>query len=286
MNKRKIAWITDSTALITPDLAAHPDLFVVPMTITFGDDSFEDGVDLSTQELYYRIRTEKTIPKTSQPALGKFTQLFDSLKANYDLAIAIHVSGQLSGTAAGCRTAAELSDLPVEVVDSKSMSVGITNLIYQGMALAEQGMPPADIVAQLLEYAGRTENYILLGNLDQFYKGGRMSGTQYLLGSLLQIKPIIHITEDGTFALFDKVRSEKNAQRRILDLLDQALQKYPLQQVQILHGNVLDKAQQLATVIRERYPQLEMVMGEISSTIAVHAGEGTLVLAWQKPLGF
>lgn len=284
MLKQKLAWITDSTAFIPPELAQHPDLFVMPLGISFGEETFEDGVDLSSAELYQRIRQEKTIPKTSQPSLGKFHQLFDKLKNHYDHAIAVLVSGELSGTVSGCQTAAENTDLAIEVVDSKSMSYGITTLINEGLAFAQQGLAYTEIAARLRRSAGHTVNYILLGNLDQFYKGGRMSGTQYLLGNILQIKPIIHINPKGEFALFDKVRSEKNAIRRVLNLLTEAAEQYPISQVQIMHGNVAEKAAQLKQAVLNLFPHMEIVMGEISSTIAVHAGEGTLALIWQRPV--
>lgn len=284
MIKNKIAWITDSTAFIPPELAQHLDLFVIPMGISFGEETFEDGVDLCSTELYQRLRQEKSIPKSSQPSLGKFQQLFDNLKTKYDHAIAILVSGELSGTVSGCRTAVEHSDFPVEVVDSKSMSYGITTLILEGMALAQQSIAYTEIAARLRRSAGHTVNYILLGNLDQFYKGGRMSGTQYLLGNILQIKPIIHINSNGEFALFDKVRSEKNALRRVLNLLSEAAEQYPISQVQIMHGNVAEKAAQLKQAVLDLFPKMDIIMGEISSTIAVHAGEGTLALIWQRPV--
>lgn len=207
MTKKKIAWITDSTAFITDDLKQNPDLFVMPLEIIFGEEAFEDGIDLTTDELYHRIRTEKKVPKTSQPSVGKFAELFEKLKEEYDSAIAVHISSKLSGTIASCKAGAEIAEFQVEIVDSKSMSYAITSLIYKGIELAGKDLDSKEIATKLNKEAEKSENYIILGSLEQFYKGGRMSGTQYLLGNILSIKPIIQINNLGEFQLFEKVRS-------------------------------------------------------------------------------
>lgn len=280
--KKKIAWVTDSTAFVTDELKNHPDVYVIPLAITFGDETFEDGIDLSTDQLYDRIRSHKEIPKTSQPSAGRFAELFEKLKETYESAIAVHVSSKLSGTINSCLSGAALANFPVEAVDSRSMSYAITTLMNKGFQMAENGLPTKEIADELRNEAKKSENYILLGSLDQFYKGGRMSGTAYLLGSLLKIKPIIQINTDGEFILFDKVRSEKKAIKRMLELLGESYKKHSISQVQIMHGNVHEKAKELAGEIKALFPKLDIFIGEISSTIAAHAGEGTVATIWHN----
>lgn len=279
---KKIAWVTDSTAYITKELQANPDVYVMPLAIIFPDRTFEDGVDLTTNELYSRLNSEKEVPKTSQPPVGKFAELYEKLKAEYEHVIAIHVSSKLSGTFDSSRSGMEMAEVEGEIVDSLSMSYAITTLLNKGIALAQQGVNYKKIAEILRDEAIRSENYILLGSLDQFYKGGRMSGTQFLLGNLLQIKPIITIKSTGEFDLFQKVRSEKKAVNRLLELFAAANEKHEITEIQIMHGNVLDKALSLQKKIEEQFPQLKIVVGEISSTIAVHAGEGTVALIWHN----
>ncbi len=280
--KKKIAWITDSTAFITEELKNHPDVYVIPLTITFGDESFEDGIDLTTEQLYERIRSHKEIPKTSQPSAGRFAELFEKLKENYESAIAIHISSKLSGTINSCLSGAALADFPVEAVDSRAMSTVITTLMTKGFQMEENGESAKDIAEKLRNEAKKAENYVLLGNLDQFYKGGRMSGTAYLLGSVLKIKPIIQINTDGEFILFDKVRSEKKAIKRMLELLGESYKKHTITEVQLMHGNVYEKAKEIAEEMKALFPKLNIFIGEISSTIAVHAGEGTVAAIWHN----
>jgi DegV family protein with EDD domain len=280
--KKKIAWVTDSTAFITDELKQNPDVYVMPLAIIFPDRTFEDGVDLTTEELYSRINSAKEVPKTSQPSVGKFAELYEKLKAEYDGVIAVHVSGKLSGTVDSSRAGMEMAELDGEIVDSKSMSYTITTLIYKGLELAKTIDDHKEIAAKLREEALRSEKYVLLGSLDQFYKGGRMSGTQFLLGNLLQIKPIITITTAGEFDLFQKVRSEKKAVNRLIEFLATANEKHNIPEVQIMHGNVLEKALDVQKKIAEQFPTMNIVIGEISSTIAVHAGEGTVALIWHN----
>ncbi|ALC90375.1 fatty acid-binding protein DegV [Bacillus sp. FJAT-18017] len=282
MTKKKIAWITDSTVFLTEKLKANPDVFVVPLEIIFGNDAFEDGVDLDTETLYQRINSDKTVPKTSQPSSGKFAALFEKLKENYDSAIAVHISSKLSGTMSSCIAGAEMAGFPVEAVDSKSLSYAITVLIEKGIELAGDGLGVSDIATILREEADNGQNYMLLGNLDQFYKGGRMTGTQYLLGSILKIKPIIRINTNGEFELFEKVRSEKKAGARLVELFGEAHSKNHIEEVWVMHGNVPDKAKEMEAAIKSAFPRLKTFIGEISSTIAAHAGEGTLAIIWHN----
>ncbi|MCK6206941.1 DegV family protein [Bacillus infantis] len=280
MTNKRIAWITDSTAFITKELEQHQDVYVMPLTIAFSSGTYEDGIDLSSDDLYMKLKAEKEVPKTSQPSVGKFAELFEKLKADYDCAIAVHISSKLSGTLNSCMQGAEIAGFPVETVDSKMMSYIITGLLNKGIELQYQDTDWKEIAQTLRLEANQFENYILLGNLDQFYKGGRMSGTQYLLGSILKVKPIIHVDRNGEFQLFDKVRSEKKAVRRMIELLEESAEKHRIKQVQIMHGNVLEKAQEIEKEILTRFPEMGTFIGEISSTIAVHAGEGTVAVVW------
>ncbi|MDP4163655.1 MAG: DegV family protein [Bacillota bacterium] len=282
MTKKKIAWITDSTAYMTQDLLNNPDVYVVPLDIIFGNEAFKDGIDLNTEELYSRIRKEKEIPKTSQPSSGMFAELFNKLKLEYDGAIAIHISSKFSGTLSTCKGASEMTDFPVETIDSKSMGYAITSLLNMGIEMAGKEMPRIEIASRLREEVENLENYVLLGSLDQFYKGGRMSGTQFLLGSILQIKPIIRMNRNGEFELFEKIRSEKKAIKRLLELFDENYQQYHISELQILHGNVPEKAKELENTVKKMYPNLHIVIAEISSTIAAHSGEGTFAIQFHK----
>lgn len=281
MTNKKLAWIVDSTAYLSPKLQNHPDLFSVPLNIHFGDEQFEDGTELTTTQLYTKIKGADEFPKTSQPSAGDFSEKYKKLAENYDEAIAVHVSHRLSGTLSASQGGANIANFPITFIDSLSLSYGTTALVEHGMEMYANGSSVEEIQQALTQMAGTVQNYILIGNLDQLYKGGRMSGMQFLLGSLLKIKPIIQISPEGELNMIDKVRSERRALQYLLNKMKDAYAK-GIEKFYIMHGNVLDQAEQFSTSIQEQMPNAEVEIGEISSVLAVHAGEGTIAVLWTE----
>lgn len=279
MTKKPIAWITDSTAYIPDELKNHPDFFSIPLNIHFGEKQFVDGVDLTPSQLYENIKNATEFPKTSQPSAGEFAEQFKKIAEDYEEAIAIHVSGELSGTLASSIAGAEIAGFPITFIDSLSVSYGITGLIEKGMELQNAGASVPEIKEQLEKMAGTLKNYIYIGQLEQLYKGGRMNGVQFFLGSLLKVKPIIQITTDGKLEAIEKVRSEKKALQYLVDKVGEGHQKGK-GKIYLMQGNVPEQAEELKAMIQSQVPGLSVEIGDISSTLAVHAGEGTIAVLW------
>lgn len=276
--KKKIAWIIDSTGLMSDKLRHHPDVFCVPLSIQFEGKEYKDNVDLTTDELYARIRNEKEIPKTSQPSPGTFSVLYEALKEKYDEAIAVHASSKLSGTIGSSQTGAQLADFKVTTIDSGSLSGGLTGLIEEGIDLHEQGYTVEEIVKALKEKQQSHVAYALVGQLEQLKKSGRVTGIQFFIGSLLNIKPIVRI-EDGQLIPDKKIRSEKRAVRYLRDLVLEQKEKIK-GKLFIVHGNVLEKAKSLKEDLLNDAPHLSIEIGDINSSLATHAGEGSLAVLW------
>ena len=283
MTKKSIAWVVDSTTYVSPILANHPDVFVVPLNIHFGQEQYADGIDLTTTELYDRIRNAEEFPKTSQPAAGEFAKVYEKISESYEAIIAIHVSEKLSGTIGSSKSGAEIAEVHMELVDSLSLSSGITKLVERGLILQKRGMELNEIAANLRSEVKNLRNYILIGNLNQLYKGGRMSGVQFFLGSLLQVKPIIHLNEHGELKALDKVRSQKKAMNYLVDKAIESYENDGTQSLDLMHGNVPEQATEIKRLIQAKAPNLEVRIGEISSVLAVHAGEGTIAALWHVP---
>lgn len=279
MKKKPLAWIVDSTAYVPEYLRQHPDFFTVPLTIHFGEKQYIDGVDLTPEQLYTQIKDTEEFPKTSQPSAGEFAERFRKIAEGYEQAIAVHVSGKLSGTLASSTAGAELAGFPITFIDSLSLSYGITGLIEKGMELHENGATIPEIKSRLEKMAGTLQNFILIGQLEQLYKGGRMSGVQFFLGSLLKVKPIVQISSKGELEAIDKVRSEKKA---LQYLIDRVVESHTprRKKIHLMQGNVMEQAIRLKQMMAEQVPGLEVEIGDISSTLAVHAGEGTLAVLW------
>jgi len=279
LTKKSIAWVSDSTAYIPQRLLDHPDFYTVPLNIHFGEKQYADGIDLTSEQLYTEIKNAVEFPKTSQPSAGLFADKYNEISNNYDEAIAIHLSTKMSGTQDSSIGGAELANFPVTFVDSLSLSYGATALIDKGMEMQENGATVPEIKEALDKMAGTVTNYILMGQLEQLYKGGRMSGAQYYLGSLLKIKPIVQISKEGKLEPIDKVRSEKRALQYLVDKVIDA-QKNGVKKVYLMQGNVIEQAKKLKGLIVQQVPDLEVEIGELSSVLAVHAGEGTIAVLW------
>lgn len=279
MTKKPIAWITDSTAYITDELKNHPDFYSIPLNIHFGEKQFIDGVDLTPTQLYENIKSATEFPKTSQPSAGEFAEQFKKIAEDYEQAIAIHISGELSGTLASSIAGADIAGFPITFIDSKSLSYGITGLIDKGMDLQKEGASVPEIKIELEKMAGTLKSFIYIGQLEQLYKGGRMNGVQFFLGSLLKVKPIIQITTDGKLEAIEKVRSEKKALQYLVDKVAEAHPKGK-GKIYLMEGNVPEQAAELKEMILNQIPGLTVEIGDISSTLAVHAGEGTIAVLW------
>ena len=279
VTKKPLAWIVDSTAYVSPELQEHPDFFSVPLNIHFGDKQYVDGVDLTPEQLYKKIKTADEFPKTSQPSAGEFAERFKEIAENYDEAIAVHVSAKMSGTLASSTGGAEISGFPVTFIDSLSLSYGITGLIEHGMDMHKNGATVPEIKKELGKMSGNCKNFILIGKLDQLYKGGRMSAAQFYLGSLLKVKPIVQISKEGELQAIEKVRSEKRALQYLINKVSEA-NLSGIKKIHLMQGNVPEQAENLKKMITEQVPAMEIEIGDISSVLAVHAGEGTLAILW------
>lgn len=280
---KKIAWVTDSTASLDEEMKAHPDLYSVPMSISLDGEQFLDTIDLTPEELYERLKTLKTPPKTSQPSVGEFKQLFDKLRDEYDAIIPILVSAKLSGTVSSSEQAAQLVDIPVTTIDSKILSYPLTVQIKQGMKWLKEGLSVETVKEKIEKLRETYEVYVLVGSLEQLHRSGRMSGMKYFLGSMLNIKPIIQIS-DGVLSIKDKARSENKAKAKIIGYLRESYEKFKIKEVYILYGLHPEVALQWKEELEVHFPSLNFSCYPIGATVGVHAGEHTIGISWYNGL--
>jgi DegV family protein with EDD domain len=278
----KIAWVTDSTVYLDEELQSSPDIYTIPMIIMFGSEEYRDGIDFSLEEFFVKLENSKTFPTSSQPSVGAFLQLYESLQEKYDAVISIHVSSKLSGTYSTSTQAAKMLDFPIEVIDSKLLSLPMGNMIKKGIELQSKGKEFSEIVEGLREMANHHETYVLIGSLEQLHRGGRMSGAQFLIGSALKIKPILALL-DGALQTFEKVRTEKKAEQRMLDILNEAKTKdSSIRELTLLYGRYPEVANQWKSKIQQMYPDLSINICPLGSVICVHAGANTIGISWNS----
>ncbi|WP_316569865.1 DegV family protein [Neobacillus sp. YIM B06451] len=276
---KKTAWVTDSTAFLDEELRNNPDLYTIPLSVILDGEEFKDGIDLTADELYAKLRELKTPPKTSQPSVGAFKELYDKLAEDYDQIIAVLLSSKLSGTVSSSEQAAQLVEIPVTTIDSKILAFPLSALLKKGIELERAGKTVEEITRELEKHRDENETYVLIGSLEQLHRSGRMSGLQFFLGSMLSIRPVISI-ENGGLETKEKVRNTKKAKEKIEGYLKAAYEKHQFKEVYILYGLHEDKALEWQMELEPKFPNLAFRRCPLGATIGVHAGENTLGISW------
>jgi DegV family protein with EDD domain len=204
----KIHIVTDSTADLTTDQITQYSIHVVPLSIQIDGKTYIDGVDVQAESFLEMMRTSKELPKSSQPAVGVFQELYDELGKNGDKIISIHMTGGMSGTVKSAQAAAEITNSDVTVIDSRFISYALSFQVIEAAQLAQQGALVEDIVKHLDKVRDNTKLFVVVDTLENLVKGGRIGKGKALIGSLLSIKPIASL-EGGEYTPVHKARSHK-----------------------------------------------------------------------------
>ena len=268
-----VAIVTDSTADLPPELTASRSITVVPLTLNFDGKSLLDGVDIRPDEFYRRLPSVTTHPTTSQPSVGRFAEAYSSLLADHDAVVSIHISEKLSGTYSSARQAAEMTDPKrVRVVDSEkvSMSLGLITLVASSMASG--GAEAETIEAKVLDMRQHVQTYFSVATLEFLRRGGRIGRANALLGSVLQVKPVLCI-RDGLVTPLERVRTFERALTRVIELareLDHG------KGVCVIVGHA-DAEADAERVARELKPIADTLMIQpLGPVVGAHAGPGVV----------
>ena len=260
------------------------DIHVIPLTVTIDGQAYEEEVDLTTEEFYDIVRGEGPLPKSSQPPIGKFVELFESLKAGHDAIISIHLSSGISGTFAGAVQAGEMTEgVDVRAFDSELSCYIQGFYVIRAAEMAKEGAAPDEIMAELEEMKKTTRAYFMADDLAHLQRGGRLSGAQALIGGLLQVKPVLHF-QDKVIVPFEKIRTRKKAMKRIADMLAEDAEKMTLDAA-IIHANRPKEAQIWKQELAERMPDVNFTISHFGPVIGTHLGEGSMGLGWVKRRG-
>ena len=272
--------VTDSAADLTAEQVAAHDIRVVPLTIRFGDEEFVDGVDLTPQAFYDKMATSDVMPATAAPGPGAFEVAMREAGADGDTVISINLSSGLSATMQSAQNAARAigDDLDVRVIDSRSITAGLGMKVIRAAELAADGASADDIVREIEALVPRTHVFGALLTLENLKKNGRIGGAQAMLGSLLNIKPIVDIsTGEVTEAGKQRTRSKS-----LVWLRDRLFQEPELEHVAICHG-CSDDYEEIRDLISPRYSGDQVSIWTIGPVIGAHGGTGVAGLAWHAP---
>lgn len=272
--------VTDSTAYLPETTVRQHDIRVVPLYVHFGEKAFREGVELSNQEFYTRLKEAPELPTTSQPSAGEFHQVFkELLDAGHEI-VTLTISSKLSGTWNSAMAAKEmLPEGDITVIDSLSTSVGLHLMVETAVEAASAGATRQDIVEKVEAIKESLQIFFVVDTLEYLAKGGRIGNAKAFLGTLLKVKPIL-VLQDGAIEPLEQVRSKRKAQARMLDLVEEYVgNRGPQARTAITNALVPDEAEALKKEIVERLGCREPVMGELGPVIGTHTGPGVVGVA-------
>lgn len=277
MTQSKIAWVTDSTATLSPEFIEKHNVHVMPLFVIFGETAYKENVEISSEAFYKKLSSAKELPKTSQPSPGEMLELFKEIKKNYDHVIAIHATGALTGAYSGAVSATKETGIDAFVLDSQIGSFPLGKMVERAVSLEQQGKSFDEIVAEIQSLPAKGRLFLTPGSLEQLHKGGRVTGTQAVFAMLLNMKVVMKFHE-GRAVLSDKVRSHKRAIAKMVDYLEE--EQHQVKEVSVLHADNLKEATQWKNELQTKFPQIAFSITELSPVPGTHTGRGTVGLAW------
>jgi DegV family protein with EDD domain len=274
--------VTDSASDLTIEQAKEHEIEVVPLTIRFGDDEFVDRIELTVEDFYARMASSSHMPETAAPAPGAFEAAFRRCAAEgADEVVCINISSGLSATMQSAQAAATslAGELPVHVVDSKSVTLGLGSIVLAAADAAASGRSAASIAADAAAMAERQRVFGTLDTLENLKKGGRVGNAQALLGTLLSIKPCIEIGNEGIVEEAGRARTRKKA---LQWLAAKVLDERSVEDLWVLHGQAPD-VDEFLSLLAPRYGPGDLSVGVIGPVIATHGGPRVLGVTYRVP---
>jgi DegV family protein with EDD domain len=270
--------VTDSSCDLPDALVAEHGIDVVPLTIRFGDEELVDRRDLTPAQFWARSASSPVLPSTAAPAPGAFEEVFRKAAAGgAEGVLCVNLSRKLSATGESAEAAARAvaGDIPVTVVDSRSVTLGLGMIVVECARRAAAGAGLDDVAAAAEDMAARTRVYGSLDTLENLKKGGRIGAAQALLGSMLSIKPVIEVV-DGAVEPGPKQRTRSRALRWLAEQVSAA----QVENLAVLHGDAPD-VDTLVGLLAPHFPRERIVVGDLGAVVGAHTGPRTIGVAFQ-----
>lgn len=276
--------VADSTCDLTPEMIRDNNIRIIPLHVVFGDRTYRDGVDLNTAQLYEKVKAEGALPKTAAPSPADFVQAFDEIVREDKQIVYISISSELSSTYQNAVIAGrEFPEGTIEVVDSRNLSTGIGVTVMRAVDYVKAGMDhPAELAARLRDDAALVESEFVIDTLDYLHKGGRCSGTQLVIGSLLRIHPVIKVV-DGSMIVAEKLRGKMD--KVCQSLVERALvhrDRIDADRVFVTHSMAEENARWVKAELERELHVREVVLTNAGCVISSHCGPGTVGILFAK----
>lgn len=275
----KLAVITDSSAYFEPGLREREGLFVLDVPISIDGETYVEGVNLDISDFYGKMAGAADLPKTSQPSLDQLDSLLAGLpEQGYTHVIGLFLSSGISGFYQNIHyLVEEHPQLTIAFPDSKITSLPLGSMARNALNWAQAGQDFQTILAKLDQQIAKTTAFIMVDDLNHLVKGGRLSSGSAIIGNLLAIKPILHFNEEGVIAVYEKVRTERKAVKRLLELLSERTGDGDYE-IAVLHTNAPAKAEELLQALTILGKGAHAQVVPLNAVIATHLGEGGVAL--------
>lgn len=272
--------IIDSTSDVTEDIIKKHNIKMVPLTVNFGEESYKDKIELSSTEFFKKLVNAEKLPTTSQVSPGTFVETFSEILLEGDQILGIFLASELSGTYDSALIAKNMigSD-NIQIIDSKSVCLGAFALILEAIKLVEQGRQIDEIVEELEKVK---ENIVAVAGLDTLKyleKGGRLSKGQAVVGSLLNIKPILEI-KDGKLSVIEKVRGKNKTIKWFDEWIEKNEFDLSNKTLLLFYAQNYDQLKILRKALESKYKIKNIIEQEVGAVIGTHAGPGVLGLGF------
>jgi len=280
MSGQKIVVVTDSSAYIPNQALGGLNIPVIPLWLHWGNERFRDGVDIDPPTFYRRLRESKVFPTTSQPSTGEFIDFFRGVASKADAILGVFVTSKLSGTVANAQAVQDqLAGVKIRVLDSLSTSMGMGFIALAAARAAAAGKLLDEVVATAEEMRDRVQLVFTLDTLEYLHRGGRIGGAKWLMGTALNIKPLLHFV-DGVLQPLGQVRTKRKALARLLEVAEGRLGGRRMAEAAVIDVDSPEEGDSIAEQVKERFGVSPVYRTTVSPVIGTHAGPGTVVVAF------
>jgi len=276
-----IAILTDSTAYLPAEFCETREVHVAPLSVIFDGESFREAVDITTEAFYDRIEAGN-LPTTSQPSIGETVELLEQLPSDVTDVIAITLSSGISGTYQSMVALNDMVDVNVHAFDSEISCMPQAFLVEEAVYLRDAGASAQEILDHLEKMRSMIRAYFVVDDLDHLQRGGRLSAAQALVGSFLQIKPVLHF-QDKLIVPFEKIRTYKKAVRRIEEMMEESIngdgEGYC---IGIIHANCPERQAEEIASMKAKFPKAHITGSHFGPVIGTHLGPGAIGITWYR----
>lgn len=282
----RIKLITDSTVDLPQEIYQRYGITVLPMLINFGEEGYRDGIDITPEEFYTKLIAYDGFPTTAQITPGVFTKVYEEFAKEYEIIISIHLSGKLSGTVDSARLAAQsIENAQVIVYDSESASLGSGFQVLEAARAIEEGCDLPEILRRMDHVKATTSIYFSVPSLEHLQKGGRIGKASAFIGGLLNIVPLLAISE-GVVAPFEKIRGRKRVVSRMVELLGERVEEWGKENlnVSVLHTVNPEGARELVEQYQSAFGVEEILVTQLGPAIGTHTGPGVIATVFYKKI--